>query len=131
MPIAYTETPGFAYTETMARPRTPDGRRVIVPVRLSEADATALDAARGTTPRSEWVAQAIRARLQAGRSAAAKSRSPRAARPRPAPTATELANERARDLRGSGEVPHRCPVKGWCSVCGEMKGPKPKGSSGG
>lgn len=45
----------------------------------------------------------------------------RAAR-KPAPgTATKPAPKQAQD---TSKAPHRCPVKGWCGVCGEMKGGK-------
>jgi hypothetical protein len=50
----------------MARERTPEGKRVVIPVRVSEPKAAAIDAARGETPRSVWVEAAIDACLAGG-----------------------------------------------------------------
>lgn len=47
----------------MARERTPEGKRVVIPVRVSEPKAAAIDKARGGTPRSVWIEQAIDAAL--------------------------------------------------------------------
>ena len=48
----------------MARERTPEGKRVVIPVRVSEPKAAAIDKARGETPRSVWVEAAIDERLE-------------------------------------------------------------------
>jgi hypothetical protein len=53
----------------MARERTPEGKRVVIPVRVSEPKAEAIDKARGDTPRSVWVERAIDAFLVAARNA--------------------------------------------------------------
>lgn len=70
----------------VARERTPEGKRVVIPVRVSEPKAEAIDLARGDTPRSVWVEQAIDAALTllaAGqpepRSAAARQSGPESA----------------------------------------------------
>ena len=49
----------------MARARTPEGKRVVIPVRVSEPKAAAINEARGDTPRSVWVERAIDAYLLA------------------------------------------------------------------
>lgn len=41
------------------------GKRVVIPVRVSEPMRDAIDAARGDTPRSVWVEEAIAAKLGA------------------------------------------------------------------
>jgi hypothetical protein len=41
--------------ESVARPKSPDGRRVPMSTRFSEPEAAAIDAARGNTGRSEWL----------------------------------------------------------------------------
>ena len=56
----------------MARARTPDGKRRVIPVRVSEPKFAAIEAARGETARSVWVEAAIDAYL-----------SPPAVRPEP------------------------------------------------
>lgn len=43
----------------MARERTPEGKRIVIPVRVSEPKAAEIDKARGETPRSVWVERAI------------------------------------------------------------------------
>ena len=48
----------------MARERTPEGKRVVIPVRVSEPKAAAIDKARGETARSVWVEAAIDERLE-------------------------------------------------------------------
>lgn len=47
------------------RPRTADGKRVVIPVRVSDPKKAAIDAARGDTPASVWVEAAIDAALAA------------------------------------------------------------------
>ena len=57
----------------MARPKTPDGRRVPVSFKLTEAEAAMIDSLRGGTKRSVWLRDAA---LQAAR----KERAARLAR---------------------------------------------------
>lgn len=45
------------------RPRLPLGKRVVIPVRVSEPMRDAIDAARGEVPRSAWIEEAVAARL--------------------------------------------------------------------
>lgn len=42
----------------MARPQSPDGHRIHVNIKLSDAEAAAIDAARGTTERGPWMREA-------------------------------------------------------------------------
>jgi len=46
------------------------------------------------------------------------------AMPGPEPVERPAPERAARRDAGPGKVPHRCPVKGWCEVCQEMKGGK-------
>jgi len=85
----------------MARERTPEGKRVVIPVRVSEPKAAAIDAARGDTARSVWVEGAIDAEL---------ARLDAASRPAPAVRQGK---------------PDDCPhpkarvIKGFCYACGK------------
>lgn len=51
----------------MPRPKTPDGHRIPVTIKLSEPEAAEIDAARGDTERIPWMREAI---LAAARGAA-------------------------------------------------------------
>jgi len=55
----------------MPRRLTPTGRRVVVPVRVSEDTARQIDAARGEVSRSEWLHRAALAALSGQPPAAA------------------------------------------------------------
>ena len=48
---------------TRGRPKTADGKRKLIPVRVSEPKFAAIEAARGGIPRSVWVEAAIDAYL--------------------------------------------------------------------
>lgn len=75
----------------MARERTPLGKRVVIPVRVSEPMAEAVDKARGDTARSVWVEEAIAARL------AVEAKPPSSRRPSVSATSPErLAELRAK-----------------------------------
>ena len=52
----------------MARARTPEGKRVVIPVRVSEPMAAELDKARGDLDRSAWVRGVLSAYLAAAAS---------------------------------------------------------------
>ena len=49
----------------MGRAWTPEGKRVPIGLKVSEAKAEAVDAARGATPRAQWLAAAVDAALAA------------------------------------------------------------------
>ena len=94
----------------MAGKKTPDGRRVTVCTKLSEAQAAALDHARGEQSRSAWVYSVIMERLDpAPREVTRKP----PARP---VTATVLARERAQDRRADN-CKHEHVIKHWCNEC--------------
>lgn len=82
----------------MARERTPEGKRVVIPVRVSEPKAAAIDKARGETARSVWVETAIDERLDRLGQAGYEQRSHKSNRKRTtAPTA-------AREPEGASDI---------------------------
>jgi len=58
----------------MARPKTPEGKRVTICAKFSEAQAAEIDAARGTMDRSEWMRLAALAATERQRPPARKPR---------------------------------------------------------
>ena len=104
------------------RKKTPDGRRVIFGIKLSEGEAAAADKARGGVPRSEWGRSLIIAAL-------AFAERPDPARPRRAaprlPSEAEKDAARTIGRRMNGE---QCPhpkarvIKGYCGACGTHVG---------
>ncbi len=51
--------------ESVARPKSPDGKRVPMSTRLSEPEAAEIDAARGNTSASEWLREVALAAARA------------------------------------------------------------------
>lgn len=120
----------------MSRPKTEHGKRVALSVKVSEPKAQAVDARRGMLTRAAYLESLIDADLNGF------TGKPEGAARRAAPTASELARERARDQRDddapqSEPVPDvkfepaaglvgrvRCPhpgtrvIGGWCAQCG-------------
>ena len=132
----------------MSRPKTEHGKRVALSVKVSEPKAQAVDARRGMLTRAAYLESLIDADLngftgkpEGAARPGAKRRAVPPAR-RAAPTASELARERARDQRDDDApqpepVPDvkfepaaglvgrvRCPhpgtrvIGGWCAQCG-------------
>lgn len=62
----------------------PLGKRVVIPVRFSEPMAAAIDEARGETPRSVWIEEAVAARLGGPAEVPAASDPVEAVQPSPA-----------------------------------------------
>jgi hypothetical protein len=100
----------------MGRQRQPDGRRVTVSTKLSDAETAALDAARGLVTRGAW--------LRGAAMAAAEQQTPPGPPARPL-HAADNGTDREADSGQSGGASHRCPVKGWCADCQEWKGGPP------
>jgi hypothetical protein len=94
----------------MARERTPEGKRVVIPVRVSEPKAEAIDKARGETPRSVWVEGAIDAEL---------SRFDRDGQPVASTAHTDVGTGAAEP---ASEAPceHRIPPGSFCTRCGRL-----------
>ena len=62
--MAWPAVPGgFGYPVWVPRPRLPNALRVQIPVKVSEATAAQIDAARGSASAPEWVRAAIDAAL--------------------------------------------------------------------
>jgi nucleotide-binding universal stress UspA family protein len=123
----------------MGRAWTPEGKRVPIGLKVSEAKAKAVDAARGATPRAQWLAAAVDAALAAGTvSEAAKERPepPRVRAKVPAPdpveavralaeasgaplvTASELPDRSSRRGRPGRGCDHYVPAGTKCKLCG-------------
>jgi len=116
----------------MARPKSPDGKRVPMSTRFSEPEAAAIDAARGNTDRSVWLREVA---LAAARSSGRK--------PLPTDVITITADDRMppgtaalvsrgkvtafnigatpEPARKSAACPHRLPVGAYCKTCGRTK----------
>ncbi len=102
----------------MARPKTPEGKRVTICAKFSEAQAAEIDAARGSMDRSEWLRLAALA-------AAGRQRTP-ARKPRTgtAPAVTFTAPLDSPNARIALGVDPDCPHpkarinKGLCGNCG-------------
>ena len=108
----------------MSRPKTPDGKRVSLSVKVSEPKAQAVDARRGMLGRAAYLESLIDADLNgftgkpepAGRSALKPRRAvpPAAEAPEPEPD--------VKFAPAAGRV--RCPhpgtrvIGGWCPLCG-------------
>ena len=97
----------------MSRPKTPEGKRVTICARFSEAQAAEVDVARGTMSRSEWVRLAALA-------AAERQRPPAGSIDRQAEAVRQ--NRRA----ANGDCPHpKARInKGLCGACGTYVGTK-------
>lgn len=95
----------------MARPKSPEGKRVTICAKFSEAQAAEIDAARGHADRSEWLRQAALA-------AAERQRMPAGRTDRQADAVRQ--NLAAAD----GNCPHppKRVNKGLCGACGTYVG---------
>lgn len=107
----------------MARTKTPGGKRVTICAKFSEAEEAAIDAARGTVNRSEWLRRAALAAARRRPSASAPGArgqkviaEPPPSKPDPAPP------EPATVRRYLASCPHRLPSGAWCKTCGRSKG---------
>jgi len=102
------------------RPRTPEGKRIVLPVRVSEPKAAAIDAARGETPRSVWIEGAIDAYLAGSRGQGSRPKSvylnPNPVYVNDAPD--EVAEAHARKPKNCKHSSMRIR-KGVCPDCGE------------
>lgn len=95
------------------RTRTPDGRRVVIAVRVSESAASAIDLARGGQSRSSWLQSLIAAELEGAQAPApATSANSRVPGPAPAPAARGRPAARKRCQRPGTRV-----IGGWCPDC--------------
>jgi hypothetical protein len=98
----------------MARPKSPEGKRVTICAKFSDAQADAIDAARGHMDRSEWLRQAALVAVERQRP--------------PAGPHIDRAAEMVRQNRAAanGDCPH--PEvrinKGLCGACGINVGTK-------
>ncbi len=97
----------------MARPESPDGKRVTICAKFSEAQAAVIDTARGHMGRSEWLRLAALA-------AAEQQRPPAGHVDRQAEAV------RQNHAAAAGECPHpKARVnKGLCGACGRNVGTK-------
>ena len=95
----------------MARPKSPEGKRVTICAKFSEAQAAEIDAARGTIDRSEWM-------RRAALSAAERQRIPAGHFDRQAQAV------RQNRAAASGDCPHpKTRInKGLCGACGTYVG---------
>ena len=96
----------------MSKPRSPDGKRVTMGLKLSEADAKAIDAARGTASRSEWLRSAALAAVSGGQSAPART----------LPVVSEPVNRFTASPEPSCPHPKARIHKGLCGACGTNVG---------
>jgi hypothetical protein len=98
----------------MSKPKSPDGKRVTMGVRFSEPDAKAIDAARGTVSRSEWLRGVALAAVSGGQSAPARTM----------PAVSEPVNRFTGPREPSGGCPHpKARIhKGLCGACGTYVG---------
>jgi hypothetical protein len=97
----------------MARPKTPEGKRVTICARFSEAQAAEIDAARGTMDRSAWVRLAALAAAE---------------RQRPPAGHVDRQAQAVRQNRAAANGPCLHPKarinKGLCGACGTYVGTK-------
>jgi hypothetical protein len=111
----------------VARPKSPDGKRVPMSTRFSEPEADAIDAARGGTDRSEWLRTAALAFLAAdGRTPARKPSGKHGGQTAPArapipPVSTKLPAAPPAPVRPATACLHRLPAGAWCKTCGRTK----------
>ena len=99
----------------MSRPKTPEGKRVTICAKFSEAEAAQIDEARGMATRSQWLHSALLA-------AAERQRPPAGSIDRQAEAVRQ--NRRA----ANGDCPHpKARInKGLCGACGTYVGTKVK-----
>jgi hypothetical protein len=100
----------------MARPESPDGKRVTICAKFSEAQAAAIDAARGHMMRSEWLRHAALA--EAERQQAPAGHVDRQA---------EAVRQNLAAARGDCPHPKARVNKGLCGACGRNVGTKQGG----
>jgi hypothetical protein len=93
-----------------------DGKRVTFGVKVSEALAAQIDAARGDVSRSAWLEAAARGRLAGAAPVTEKRAAPvrQPSRVVPAPKFREPAAPREADRK---PCRHEHVVKGWCNEC--------------
>lgn len=108
----------------MARPKTPDGRRVAVSFKLTETEAELVDSLRGGTERSVWLREAAMVVAHAKRDSGIPKpyRDPYAdRRPRPARLTQGTDTDPTED---AGDCPHPKArvLKGLCNACGTYVG---------
>ena len=102
----------------MGRAWTPEGKRVPIGLKVSEAKAEAVDAARGATPRAQWLAAAVDAALAGAtvrEAAAERPEPPRVRAKAPAPDPVEAVRALA---EATGAVPAsqlRAPQRKRCT----------------
>jgi hypothetical protein len=103
--------PVYRYTRIMARPRTPEGKRVTMGAKFSEAQAAEIDAARGVMNRSEWLRHAALAATERQRAPAAH-------------TDRQVQAVRQNRTAANGDCPHpKARInKGLCGACGTYVG---------
>ena len=108
----------------MSRPKTPEGKRVTICARFSEAQAAEVDVARGTMSRSEWVRlAALAAALRlAALAAALRQQMPAGSIDRQA----EVVRQNRRAANGPCLHPKARINKGLCGACGTYVGTKVK-----
>jgi hypothetical protein len=87
----------------MARPRTPDGRRVPVSFKLTDAEAELVDSLRGETERSVWLRDIAMAAAREKRDSGMRERKPPKARPRSAAKTESASDIAAFFSRRNGE----------------------------
>jgi hypothetical protein len=97
----------------VSKPRTPDGKRVTVCIKLSEQDAAAIDKARGDRSRSDW-----------GRAALLAAASPEPRKTEIIPLAPKVVISRSGRSRPGADCPHPKAriAKGLCNACGTYVG---------
>ena len=95
----------------MARPKTPEGKRVTICIKVSEEQAALIDTARGNRDRSEWGRDALL-------SAAQRQHPPAGHVDRQAPAV------RQNRAAANGDCPHpKARInKGLCGACGTYVG---------
>ena len=115
----------------MARARTPEGKRVVIPVRVSEPLAADLDRARGELTRSAWVRGVLSAYLAADGGGQVSTvhepaHSPQPVYVHPEPEHKQAATAETRPPRTprADACPHpRARIlKGLCNACGTHVG---------
>jgi hypothetical protein len=97
----------------MARPKTPDGKRVTICAKFSEAQAAEIDIARGHMDRGEW--------LRIAALAAAERQRPPAGH---ADRQTEAVRQNRAAANGDCPHPKARINKGLCGACGTNVGTK-------
>jgi hypothetical protein len=113
----------------MSRPKSPDGHRHHVNIKLSDAEAAAIDAVRGNLERGPWMRHAALSVASRNPGIPEPKRGQKAAVPAPQPRfdpGSPPPQPKARPAAAQGNCPHpKARInKGLCGACGTYVGSK-------